>query len=74
MGLIYADGNGMSKAFMNLTTLREGKVLAEIIDGSVYEAMAIAIREHLPITQPENIFPFDILLIGGDDIVMELQP
>jgi len=70
MGLIYADGNGMSKAFMNLTTLREGKGLAEIIDGSVYEATAIAIREHLPITQPENIFPFDILLIGGDDIII----
>ncbi len=70
LGLIYADGNGMGKALMEQDTLKERCQFASIIDDSVFKAMAVAIYKHLPIIQPQNMFPFDILLIGGDDIVM----
>jgi hypothetical protein len=68
LGLIYADANGMGEAFAELKTLEEVKKKAKLIDKAVFEAMGDAIRAHLPAQNDK--FPFDILLIGGDDIVM----
>ncbi len=68
LGLIYADANSMGTAFNDLETLEEEQVLAKKIDDAVFAAMGYAIRTHLPIQG--NTFPFDILLVGGDDIVM----
>lgn len=68
LGLIYADANSMGRAFDNLETLQEVKELAQRIDNAVFEAMGYAIRTHLPVQG--NTFPFDILLVGGDDIVI----
>ena len=76
LGLIYADGNGMGKVMGDLQDLTERKQVAGIIDESVYEALSIAIKEHLKVI-PANgqdrkhpMFPFDILMIGGDDIMV----
>ena len=68
LGLIYADGNSMGKRVMQLDTLQKRKDFAKVVDDAVYEAMAEAIVQHLPIEQ--GLFPFDILLIGGDDVVV----
>ncbi|MFL5663657.1 MAG: Cas10/Cmr2 second palm domain-containing protein [Ktedonobacteraceae bacterium] len=68
LGLIYADANSMGKALEKLETLQEVKEFAERIDNAVFEAMGHAIRTHLPLQG--DTFPFDILLVGGDDIVM----
>jgi len=68
LGLIYADANSMGKALEKLETLHEVKVFADTIDDAVFKAMGEAIRTHLPVQKGK--FPFDILLIGGDDIVM----
>ncbi len=95
MGLIYADANGMGQLLKTLKSLNEYKKLAGIVDTSVYEAVAVAIKKHLPIetivdeqdNQDEDeeqlrrdekhkldeakpTFPFDVLLLGGDDIVI----
>jgi CRISPR RNA silencing complex Cmr2 subunit-like protein len=73
LALIYADGNGMGKALMEQDTLRKRKQFANNLDDSVFKAMAIAISRHLKIQNTsgeKNLFPFDILLVGGDDIVM----
>ncbi len=68
LGLIYADANGMGKALETQSTLQEVQEFAEEVDKAVFKAMGYAIREHLPVQK--GFFPFDILLIGGDDIVM----
>lgn len=68
LGLIYADANGMGEAMKAQKTLREVEVFAKKVDAAVFEAMGDAIRTHLPVQN--DTFPFDILLIGGDDIVM----
>lgn len=70
MALIYADGNGMGKKIMSLDTLKERRHFARSIDEAVYQAMANAICEHLKLVPNIDYFPFDILLLGGDDIVM----
>lgn len=68
LGLIYADANSMGKALEKLESLQEVKDFAEKIDTAVFEAMGHAIRTHLPVQG--DTFPFDILLVGGDDIVL----
>jgi hypothetical protein len=77
LGLIYADGNGMGKRVRQQRTLTKLKRFAETVDDSVFEAMASAVKQHLPVVtlpkrgeEEKKLFPFDILLIGGDDIVV----
>ena len=68
LGLIYADANGMGKAMADKKKLREVKEFAERVDDAVFEAMGTALKAHFPLNG--ETFPFDILLVGGDDIVM----
>ena len=72
LGLIYADANGMGKKLDTLKTLREVQIFAENIDEAIYWATCEAIHTHLPVQEQDDlrVFPFDILLIGGDDIVL----
>src|SRR5262249_9664827 len=58
--------------------LQEYEAFANEVDQAIHIAMSRSIKEHLPvklITSKENtkllsLYPFDILLLGGDDIVM----
>jgi len=68
LGLIYADANNMGKIFASLPTLQEVHDTAMRVDNAVFDAMAEAVRLHFPVRG--DTFPFDILLIGGDDIVI----
>ena len=80
--LIYADGNNMGQKIEKIPTLRELQQFADSVDASVKLAVSSAIAEHLqvgthmkpgvvlPKEQGESVFPFDILLLGGDDVVM----
>lgn len=68
MGLIYADGDGMGKTLESLANLKEVKEFSEVVDGAIYQAVGEAILEHLP--SGDKYFPFDVLMIGGDDLVM----
>lgn len=75
LGLIYADGNGMGKKIENCKTLAQFQQFAEDVDDSIYEAVCIAIKRHLQIEahvkdKDDHTFPFDILLLGGDDVIM----
>ena len=72
LGLIYADANSMGKALEEQTSLKKLQNFARVVDDAVFNAMGYAIRQHLPVQRvgKEHLFPFDVLLIGGDDIVM----
>lgn len=69
LGLIYADANNMGTAMEKLPRLLDIYKVAHYIDESIHRAMSRAIKQHLPIERVP-LFPFDILLLGGDDIVM----
>src|SRR5260221_8462190 len=71
----------MSKKLAELQKLAEVEKFAEIVDDGVYRALAKAIKEHTHVIEVEDVdgkgeksktplFPFDVLLIGGDDIVI----
>ena len=68
LGLVYADANGMGQALDTIKTLAKVEEFSKDIDEAVFQAMGDAIRRHLP-AQKERL-PFDLLLVGGDDIVM----
>jgi hypothetical protein len=76
IGLIYADANNMGKIIDTLESPEKRKIFALEVDTAIHQAMAIAIKQYLPVVdivrngKPEPVFPFDILLVGGDDIVM----
>ncbi len=74
LALIYADGNGMGQAMAELQTLAEVRDTANFIDEAVFSAMRAAISQHLPVIMSDNnepsMFPFDILIVGGDDIII----
>lgn len=82
LGLIYADANSMGRKIEACETLRELKEFAGDVDEAIYEAACLAIAKHLKIEDhlkpkdelvdtPKNpLFPFDMLLLGGDDVMM----
>ena len=75
LALIYADGNGMGKTISACSDLNAREQVAKRIDEAVYQALSAAIAKHMPVVpaggeRKSPMFPFDILLIGGDDIVI----
>ena len=74
MALIYADANQMGTAMDKLETLKDREDVAKMIDEAIYKALSQAIVDHLPIVPGERkgeyMFPFDILMIGGDDVMV----
>lgn len=70
MGLIYADGDSMGKVFELLENLDKVKQFSKSIDGAIYQAVHEAILEYLKPSDRNAYFPFDILMLGGDDLVM----
>ena len=77
-GLIYADANGMGKKIEGLSTLKELQKFDEEVDDAIYRAVGDAIEKYLRVgeqskqdsTSQGALFPFDILLLGGDDVMM----
>jgi hypothetical protein len=72
LGLIYADGDGIGRELEQLGTLKEIGQFARAVDAAAYDALVQAIGQHLhPVATPEGpVFPFDVLLLGGDDLVL----
>jgi len=81
-GLIYADANNMGKKIEDCRSLPALQSFAQTVDMAIYEAVCAAIIKHLQIKEhlkprqeldeglDNPVFPFDILLLGGDDVVM----
>lgn len=68
LALIYADGDGLG------TLLREARNLSEIRQASrgVHQAMLATVARAIegPLKPSGSLLPFDILLLGGDDLVL----
>lgn len=70
LGLIYADGDGMGKLLESLRTLDEFRDFSHTVDHAAYKAMVAAARRYLAPFPGISHFPFDVLLLGGDDVVL----
>lgn len=78
IALIYADGNNMGVNTEKQEKLQDLHNFSEEVDDAIYKAVSDAIKTHLPVWEGRNsesgnaekLFPFDLLLLGGDDVVM----
>lgn len=70
MGLIYADGDGMGRHLDAVSSLADMRRFATTIDAAIYQSVQEAIGAHLHPRAGAPFLPFDVLLLGGDDLVM----
>jgi len=78
IALIYADGNSMGETSEKQVKLQALHNFAKEVDTAIYNAVCDAIKAYLPVWEGRNsekdkaekLFPFDLLLLGGDDVVM----
>ncbi len=81
IGLVYADGNGMGRLVQELDTPELYRAFSELVDGSLREACYQALAHVCPREVAEargaleagrepQPLPADILLLGGDDLVV----
>ena len=83
IGLVYADGNAMGRLVQELNSPEVCRAFSELVDGSVrdacYEALSEvcaaeiqAARAALEAGDKPQPLPADILLLGGDDLLVLL--
>lgn len=83
IGLVYADGNGMGKIIKALDLPETYRQFSKIVDESIREACFTAlnqvseseiknVRNALRNQKPFKPLPADILLLGGDDLLVAL--
>jgi hypothetical protein len=83
IGLIYADGNAMGRLVQELDSPEVCRAFSELVDGSIrdacYEALSHVCAQEIDQArkalesgeQPQPL-PADILLLGGDDLLVLL--
>lgn len=83
IGLIYADGNAMGRLVQELDSKEVCRAFAELVDGSLREACYASLkhvlarecewlRKCLAEEKTAGPLPADILLLGGDDLLVLL--
>lgn len=75
IALIYCDGNRMGQRIRQIASIKDYKEFATGIDkairGATYETLAEFLSpEKSPDEPDKKVFPFEILLIGGDDLIL----
>ncbi len=73
IGLIYADGNRIGQKLQELSSEKDyaefSNCILESINQSIFESLAENL-EPAENFKTEKYFPFEILLIGGDDVLV----
>lgn len=71
IAIVYADGNAMGKLIKKIDDKNDYEKFARITDSSIreacYETLAKTFHER------ESKFPADILLLGGDDLIVVIK-
>lgn len=70
MGLIYADGDATGDEIARLKSLQAVRNFSLGMDAALYQAVCRGIITHLQPRTEDDSLPFDVLLLGGDDLVM----
>lgn len=70
IAVIYADGNNMGTIIDQFERVDELQCFSNAVDEAIYQAVIQAMRGPLWPSPNDACFPFDVLLLGGDDLVM----
>jgi hypothetical protein len=83
IGLVYADGNAMGRLVQELDSTEVCRAFSELVDGSLrdacYGALRAVLGDQVEAAQKSlteggkpDVLPADILLLGGDDLLVVL--
>lgn len=78
IGVVYADGNAMGRLVQDLDSRERAHAFSRIVDESINSACQIALGEAMAdclgrtTFTPPQFLPADILLLGGDDLLIVL--
>ena len=72
IAVVYADGDSMNKIIKSFTTIKEYKKFSKVIDSAVRKATFFALKETFKEELKDGTARFDIILLGGDDILIVL--
>ena len=70
--VVYADGNAMGKLIKEIDDRETYRRFSETVDGAVKQACYEALYDVFFQKEEPQILPADILLLGGDDLVVYL--
>jgi len=72
VGFIYADGNRMGERLAELDKPDKYRDFSDAVKNGIQEAMFQTLAEHLgkDFKQNQEHIPFEILLLGGDDLMV----
>lgn len=73
VGFIYADGNDVGKAVESAPSLKAYRKNSSVLEQTVEEVTYLALCRHLVEKagqQPVRVRPFEIITIGGDDLLL----
>ncbi|GIW08076.1 MAG: hypothetical protein KatS3mg060_2881 [Dehalococcoidia bacterium] len=70
LAVLYADGDEMGGLFGYVDSIVEFRRRSEVIDESLFDAVREAIAGPLRPLPSAQTLPFDVFLLGGDDLVI----
>ncbi|MBE2199684.1 MAG: type III-B CRISPR-associated protein Cas10/Cmr2 [Anaerolinea sp.] len=70
IGYIYADGNGIGKLLEVSDSLAAYSRLSQKLDDATLTAVYSALFQNLYQPQTGDVLPFEIITIGGDDVLL----
>ncbi len=70
VGLVYADGNNVGAHVAGLASIAAYRRFAQQMLAANERAVALALLKHLGPTERGKIWPFEIITIGGDDVLL----
>ncbi|MCK6512097.1 hypothetical protein L6R29_19360 [Myxococcota bacterium] len=76
IALLYADGDAMGRIVKDIPNEETYRIFSKTVDGALRQATYETLKKLLPapyLRKKRLILPADILLLGGDDLVMVLR-
>jgi len=74
LAFLYADGNNIGGLLQKVRDEREYRALSDALNESAQKALFEALWEECQqVLQKEEVWPFEILNIGGDDVTLLIQ-
>jgi len=70
IGYIYADGNSIGKRLEQANSLQEYSQLSQKLGQAAETAVYAALYQNLIQTRTNDVLPFEIITIGGDDVLL----
>ena len=74
LGLIYFDGNGMGETVSTIKQKEKLKQFSHKVDEALNRSVVETLSSLFSYSETEKKAPFNVLMLGGDDLVLLIKP